>query len=65
MKETSPIVFDAIEQFDSDRIVLRVEDLNEEVILRISIDSDLLSELIDSGKVHIIDEYDISYDDDY
>jgi hypothetical protein len=58
------LIFDAIEQFDGDRIILRVEDLESESILRITIDSEKITELVEKNEVTIIEEYDISYDED-
>ena len=58
------LIFDAIEQFDGDRIIFRVEDLESESILLLTIDSEKLTELVEKNELTIINEYDISYDDD-
>jgi hypothetical protein len=59
------LIIEALEQLNENLVVLRLEDLDEETIIRVAIDSDTLTDLVDRGDITIIEEFDISYDDDY
>jgi len=59
------LIIEALEQMDQDGLVLRLEDLKNETIVRISIDVDTLEELIENGDITVLEEFDISYEEDW
>ena len=58
------LVFDGIEKFGHDGIILRVENLEDETIMRVSIDPKSFAEIIEKNMVDVLEEFDIAYEEE-